>query len=207
MSRCTESNRQTAEAMAGPSSRVDLRAVLPVAALGVVVLVIIFVELCGREDVAPLDGSTAVVQQETATPGPTFTPGPSPTTGPSPTGAPVEVVTGGEDRDTARVQDLTALQEALEQYREENGAYPDTDGNVQTLCVFFDADAGCDLEEVLGPVPQDPLGEPVSNGYWYVSTGRLYVVFAQRESELFPACDEHPEHLRDFDSVLCARGP
>ncbi len=193
--------------MAGPSVRVDLRAVLPVTALGVVVLVIIFVELCGREDVAPLDGSTAVVQQETATPGPTFTPGPSPTAGPSPTGAPVEVVTGGEDRDTARVQDLADLQEALEQYREENGAYPDTDGNVQTLCAFLDADAGCELEQVLSSLPSDPLGDPGSNGYWYASTGQRYVLFAQRESELFPACDEHPEHLRDFDSVLCAQGP
>src|SRR3990170_263165 len=43
----------------GPSIRVDLRAALPVVALAAVVLAIIVVELCGRDDVeAPLVQAT-----------------------------------------------------------------------------------------------------------------------------------------------------
>ena len=194
--------------MASPSVRVDLRAVIPAAALVVVVLVIIFVELCGREDVEPLVGVPTVVPGETATLGPTFTPGPSPTAGPEEPTATEEAPSGGkEERDNVRMEDLAALQTALEQYREEKGAYPSTDGNVQTLCAFLDADAGCDLEEVLSPLPQDPLGDPARNGYWYVATGRRYTIYAQRESDRFPECDEHPDHLKNFDSLLCVQGP
>jgi hypothetical protein len=202
--------------MAGPSVRLDLRAALPIAALGVVVLVIIFVELCGREDVSPVGESTPFVELATATPitpGPTATPGPTFTPGPSPTAAPVtatatrEAPIGGGERDIARVQDLADLQEALEQYREEHGSYPDSGGNIQTLCAFTEFDAGCELEEVLSPLPQDPLGDQVNNGYWYTSIGSRFAVFAQRESEQFEECSEHPDFLRDFDSLLCVQGP
>lgn len=193
--------------MAGPSVRLDLRAALPVAALGVVVLVIIFVELCGREDVEP-----PVVQAPTPS-GPTSTPGPSPTVGPSPTAAPEqptatrEAPSGGEDRDVTRMADLEAIQEALEEYRQENRDYPDTDGNVQTLCAFAEADAGCDLREVLSPLPLDPLGDPASNGYWYASSGSSYTLYAQRESGRFPECEEHPQHLEALESLICIQGP
>lgn len=196
--------------MAGPDTttiRIDLRAALPAAALGLVVLVIIFVELCGREDVQPLASSTPFVEGPTATPAPTFTPGPSPTPVPGAATATQEASLAGSDRDEIRVRDLSAIQQALEQYRQEHDSYPDTGGGIQSLCAFREFDVGCELEEVLSPLPEDPLGNPGLNGYWYKSEASSYVLYAQRESELFPPCDEHPEHLEDFDSVLCVRGP
>ena len=196
--------------MAGqPSVRLDLRAVLPAAALAVVVLVIVFVELCGREDVEPYAQSTPFPEVPTATPAPTFTPGPSPTGGgEEPTATEAQVQPGGEERDTARVLDLDAIRDALEQYRQEQGEYPDSGGNVQTLCVFPEFDKGCELKDVLDPLPIDPLGEPITeNGYWYSGTGDEYAVFAQRESDLFPECPEHPAFLRQFDTILCVQGP
>ena len=194
--------------MATPSTvRLDLRAALPIAALGVVVLVIIFVELCGREDVAPLAQTPLPVESPTPSqPVPTITPGPSPTPAP-PTSTPTPAP-GREDRDQTRQQDLATIQEALEEYREENGSYPDNSGAVQSLCVFSDADAGCELEDVLSSIPNDPLGEPISeNGYWYASDGDTFTVYAQRESDRFDECEEHPDHLGEFDSLLCVQGP
>ena len=195
--------------MAEPSTvRLDLRAVLPIAALGVVVLVIIFVELCGREDVTPLT-QAPLPSVENPTPLPpvlTATPGPSPTPAPptfTPTPSP-----GGEERDLARLQDLATVAEALEEYQEENGSYPDSGGSVQSLCVFDDTDAGCELEDVLSSIPNDPLGEPLAeNGYWYASDGNTFTVYAQRESEQFDECAEHPDHLQGIDSLLCVRRP
>jgi hypothetical protein len=195
--------------MADRSVRLDLRAALPVAALGVVILVIIFVELCGREQVKPLAESTPVPLATATpfTPGPTFTPGPSPTMEPAEATATIEAVTGGRDRDVTRVQDLAAVVQALEQYRGEHGDYPSTAGNIQTLCAFTDVDKGCDLSEVLSPLPEDPLGDAGTNGYWYASNGATYILYAQRESEQFDKCPDHPDHLKDFQSLLCAEGP
>jgi hypothetical protein len=115
---------------------------------------------------------------------------------PTPLAAP-----GGDQRDLTRQQHLEELQLLLEQFRPQEGSYPDTGGAVQTLCAFS-VDAGCALES--GQLlPQEPLGDPSVNGYWYSSDGSRYVLFAQRESEVLPACADHPAHLRDFDSLLC----
>lgn len=188
----------------GPSIiRFDLRAVLPVTALGVVVLVIILVELCGRGNMETLVRSTPV---QLGTPGPTFTPGPSPTPGLTVATATQEVPAGGEQRDVTRVRDLAAIAEALQQYREENGSYPTTEGNIQTLCAFVDLDAGCALEEVLSPLPQDPLGDPVRFGYFYSSTGTAFSLYAKRESDQFPECQELPSHIAELGSLLCTQG-
>ena len=189
--------------------RVDLRAILAVAALGLVVLVIIFVELCGREDVEPLTEGPPITERPTEPPAATNTPGPSPTQGP-PTATPVPEP-GGEERDLIRQGDLQSVQESLEEYRAENGSYPSTENNIQTLCIF-ESDEGCALEEVLQPIPVDPLdppGEPsADNGYWYTSDGDSYTVFAQREGEALPECAaEHPEHLQHIDSLLCVQSP
>ncbi len=195
--------------MAGRSVRIDLRAALPVAALGVVVLVIIFVELCGREEVKPLAQSTPV-EVATATPftpGPTSTPGPSPTIAPEQATATMAALTGDADRDVIRLQDLAKIKEALEVYRDEHGGYPNTQGNIQTLCAFIGADEGCALKEVLDPLPEDPLGDPGTNGYWYASNGATYTLYAVREAEQLEECPEHPDHLKDFPSIMCAQGP
>ena len=187
--------------MAGPTVRLDLRAVLPVAALVAVVLVIIFVELCGREELGPMAQGPS---RATATP---ISPGPSPTPAPAAATATQEALLAGAERDLTRRQDLAAIQQALERYRQERGRYPDTGGNIQTLCAFADVDAGCDLEETLSPLPQDPLGNPGTNGYWYAATGARYTIYARRESERLPACPEHPDHLREIASLLCVQGP
>jgi hypothetical protein len=192
---------------AGPSVRVDLRAALPVVALAVVVLAIIIIELCGRDEVkAP---AALPTPGPTATAGPTFTPGPSPTPGPAtetPTG---EAPPPGDpnQRDAVRAQDLTAIQEALEQSRSNEGEYPNTNNNIQSLCVFEDSDAGCALLDVLDPIPLDPLGDPATNGYWYASDGETYVLYAMREGDQLTECAEHPDHLANIDSLYCVRGP
>jgi hypothetical protein len=189
----------------GSDLRLDLRVALPIVTLGVVVLAIIFVELCGREDVEPR--AQGGVTGPTATLGPTFTPGPSPTLSPlepTPTAAFVE---GGRDRDIVRLADLQSNRDALAVYFDEHGEYPNTEGSIQTLCAFPDIDIGCALEEVLSPLPQDPLGDVTTNGYWYASNGETYTVFAIRESDAFPECLDHPPFLEQFDSVYCLSGP
>lgn len=185
----------------GRATRLDLRAALPIAAFALVILVIIFVELCGREDVQPLaerpDGGP------TPTLGPTFTPGPSPTFAPGVTPDAEATAAGGRDRDVTRVSDLQAIQDAIEQYFDQEGELPSTDGAVQTLCVFEDFDAGCAIKDVLDPLPRDPLDE----GYWYESDGQTYVIYARRETDSLPECDDHPEFLQDYDSLYCLGGP
>ena len=121
--------------------------------------------------------------------GPTATPGP-----------------GAGDRDAVRELDLAVIAQALEQYREQTGAYPDTAGQVQTICVF-EVDVGCELHEVLDPVPLDPLPDATRNGYWYAGTKTEFTVYAQRESDALPECPGHPDHLGAFDSLYCVSGP
>jgi hypothetical protein len=177
---------------------------LPAGIFAFVVLAIIVTELCGREDVQPLAQTPS---GPTATVGPTFTPGPSPTTGPEQETATAEIAFGGENRDRTRETDLAAVAQVLETYREENGEYPTTNNNIQTLCVFEENDSGCALKEVLDPLPLDPLGSPADNGYFYQSDGERFVLYAIRESEVVPECDDHPQHLAGFDSIMCVRGP
>jgi hypothetical protein len=188
--------------MAGRDVQIDLRAALPVAALAVVVLVIIFVELCGREEVKAPEQVSG--DQPTATAGPTFTPGPSPTPGEEPTEQPPG---GAETRDLQRQDDLLTVQAALEGFRADHGNYPSTSGNIQTLCVFEDADVGCGLREFLDPLPGDPLGDPGRYGYYFRSTDNDYTLFAFRESDAVEECPEHPDHLSQLDSVMCIQGP
>jgi hypothetical protein len=189
-----------------PSVRLDLRAILPIAALALVVLVIIFVELCGRQDVKPFVQTTPFPTVPQATPAATFTPGPSPTGGALTTATPPAVQPGAEQRDTQRTQDLAALQAALLQYHDKHGKYPSANGNVQTLCAFPESDAGCKLKEFLDPLPIDPKGEPITeNGYWFRSTDNDFAIFAQREAKAIPECDEHPDFLKQFKSLICVK--
>lgn len=137
---------------------------------------------------------------------PGIPPGGTPTAGPQASATP-PARAGGEERDATRMRDLAALGEALEAYRSKHGSYPDNGGGIQTLCVFREFDVGCELEEVRKPLPEDPLGNPTDNGYFYSSNGRTYTIYARRDSERFPPCDQHPDHLAHLDSLLCARGP
>jgi len=192
----------------GDSVRLDPKAALAIGALALIILIIIFIELCGRDDIEPL------VQQEeqqpglpTATLGPTFTPGPSPTVGPTvPTQSPTPMP-GGRDRDAERVSDLQSLQAALLLYETDNDEFPSNESTLQTLCVFPEFDVGCELLEVLNQLPQDPLDDASTNGYWYESDGDTYSLYGQRESDAFPKCIDHPEFLQEFESLLCFSGP
>ena len=187
----------------GSSVRLDLRTALPILAVAAIVLSVIVIEFCGRTDVKPL---VLVPPGDTATPGETFTPGPSPTPGP-PTETPTLGPPSGDDgRDALRVQNLEQIQVALEQYRQDNGQYPSTSNNIQSLCAFDPQDAGCALREVLDPLPQDPLGNPVENGYFYTSDGETYTLYALREGDQAPECGDHPQHLKDLDSLICISG-
>lgn len=113
---------------------------------------------------------------------------------------------GGDLRDARRVQDFNALQVLLEAYKQRHGAYPDNDGALQTLCVYPE-DTGCALQEIAETLPEDPLGDATTNGYFYASDGATYTIYAQRESSTLPQCDEHPGFLDKFPGVLCVRGP
>jgi hypothetical protein len=197
--------------MAGPGQttiRIDLRAALPVLILGIIILAIIFVELCGRTDIKPLPQGTPFVEGPTSTPGPTSTVGPSPTAPPPDATATEAARVSGSDRDEVRVRDLASIQKALQQYKQKHGSYPSTGDGIQTVCTFEQYDKGCALKDVLNPIPADPLQNPGENGYWLQSTETAYTLFAQRESELFPACDQpKPDHLKSFKTVFCVHGP
>jgi len=183
--------------------QLDLRAIIPAAVLAILVLTIIFVNLRGRKDVQVETQALG----PTPTYGPTFTPGPSPTIAPEQATATVEAGVGGSERDQQRQLDLAAIADALEAYHADLGAYPNSNNNVQTLCVFAGIDAGCVLTDFLNPIPQDPLGDPVNNGYFYQSGGRTFALYALRESDVLPECTNLPQHLAGYDSMLCLRGP
>ena len=196
--------------------RFDPRYTLPAGALAIVILVVIFVQLCGSESTPKVDESV-LNTGATATLGPTFTPGPSPTPGPpsetpgateaAPATVPPDAPGTKEERDVLRQQDLAALQAALQQYQDEHDEYPDSKGGIQTFCVYREIDAGCKLDEFLSQLPQDPLGNPAKNGYHYTSDGSEYTVYAQREADQAPQCAEHPAPLKSFKSLMCVTGP
>ena len=110
------------------------------------------------------------------------------------------------DRDGARIRDLTELQRVLETYALQEGVYPDTGSALQALCAVPQTDAGCALLDV-AELPNDPLGDPSVNGYFYASDGNTYTLYARRESLFFDSCDDHPVPLANFESLLCVRGP
>ena len=125
---------------------------------------------------------------------------------PGPTPTPELPRAARRQRDAIRTQDLEAIGLVIDAYHEAEGSYPDTDDGVQTLCVLQELDVGCALLDE-APLPEDPLGDAAANGYFYTSDGESYVVYAQRESEMFPACEEHPEFLQHFGSLLCVQVP
>jgi hypothetical protein len=197
----------------GGPLRLELRTVLPIALLALVVLAIIIVELCGRDDAGePLAAGTprpTVEQPATETADLTpATAGPSPTARPATaTATPGEAAEGAEERDGTRQFHLAGIADALQTYHDENDEYPSTNGAVQTLCIFEDVDAGCALLDVVDTLPDDPLGRSTENGYWYASDGDSFTVYARRESDAFDECQDHPDFLEDIDSLLCVSGP
>lgn len=116
---------------------------------------------------------------------------PSPTAvGAQPTPRPTLGAPGGPaqagdpaERDTKRRTDLLALLGAADEIKKRDGAYPATNGNVQTLC-NYNVDVGCAFKDVLDPLPFDPSRDPVKNGYWYSSDGKTAKFYASLEAEI-----------------------
>jgi hypothetical protein len=84
-------------------------------------------------------------------------------------------------RDKTRKDDIERIAAALEKYYDKKKEYPSTGGNLQTVCVYKDDDAGCKLEDFIDPIPTDPLGDSTANGYWYASDGKAYTLIAAME--------------------------
>jgi hypothetical protein len=112
-------------------------------------------------------------------------------------------------RDAERRDDLLTLAGAAAEVRDEEGSYPTTGGNVQTLCAYEQLDQGCAFREVLSPLPLDPLGDPVRNGYWYSSDGETARFYASLEIEGTDAerCVTSDVELGKKNFVLCIQVP
>ncbi len=138
-----------------------------------------------------------------------------PTLPPLPTATPFVTPTlssgaDAQERDALRVREMSLLQIALAAYFDRFGEYPNTQGQTQSLCVFEELDKGCELKRVLDEgqeeLLQDPLGDPLANGYWYVSDGGTYTIWMLRESEGSSsefACSEASPFLLDKGALFC----
>jgi hypothetical protein len=140
----------------------------------------------GQTDNAVNATATATAAEPTSRPAATATPVPDPVT-----------------FDFARALDLLKVGQTLEAYFDENGAYPESGGEVVTLCEQT-GDPGCVLTTIVVDVPFDDGEEP----YWYVSDGATFTLIARAAltQEDTSACpDELPDALAALP-VMCASG-
>lgn len=180
--------------------------------LGAIVLAIVFTDLAtgGDTESPPALGASIEVTPGTRT---VIVPTLAPIETPTPMLAATATPSSAADalaRDEQRLQDLEQLRDALEEYRDRFDDYPTTDNNVQTMCAYKDLDKGCDLEKVLDDgadsILEDPLGEPVANGYWYASDGESYTIWMLREgpgNAGDPICPESNPHLKEKGPLFC----
>ena len=188
--------------------RLRWNVLIPVGLLALATMGLIWLAVAssGEAEPPPLMGSVGTPVRGTfvpPTPTPTGqrpTPRPRPTLGPQVPGTP-------EERDGQRQQDLLKLVAAITAYNEDQGAYPTTGGNIQTLCVYQELDAGCALGEYYDgeELPSDPLGEAAINGYWYQSDGetsaKVYVSFEQDIDQ--PRCETDYVEFEDLPNLVC----
>jgi len=134
---------------------------------------------------------------------------PQPTS--TPTAAPTSVPGGvATVRDETRWGDLMKIFVALEQYREEEGEYPSNGGAIQTMCTYQEFDAGCKLKDFLDPLPEDPLGDPAKNGYWYSSDGKTFTIIAGMDSPANATpekCEQRFAEHTAKTNLYCVTGP
>ncbi len=126
---------------------------------------------------------------------------------PTPTIVPTATpdVVAGVRRDEQRVADFVTLKTVVDEYYARNNAYPPA-ANIQSLCVYS-FDSGCLLQEVLNPLPSDPLN---GRRYFYHSDGStFYYLVAYFEGPPPPSdCPENlPEDIGDKDQLYCVGGP
>jgi hypothetical protein len=183
----------------------------PVALIAAALVVIVSLDIRhgGEADPGELLGAIGTPIRGTFV-APTATPpGAGATPRPRPTFAGVLQGTA-QDRDAKRRGDLLILLEAAKAWKEREGAYISTDGNLQTLCGYRDIDKGCGYKEILGKdVPEDPMGSPAQNGYWYQSDGQSLVLYAALEQEITEAerCRTENVDLKEKSSLVCLRFP
>jgi ABC-type transport system substrate-binding protein len=105
--------------------------------------------------------------------------------------------------DFARALDLLAVREALSAYDVEHGAFPDSSGEIGTLCAQAN-DPGCALIEFNSGLK---FGDGESS-YWYASDGSTYTLIARAEMEQ-PDGQSCPSELPDALTnvpVMCMTG-
>lgn len=184
--------------------------IAPVGLLAIALLAVAWLDISTGGDAKPdpLVGAIGTPVRGTLVV-PTSTPiGARATPKPRPT---VAGVTGSAaERDSKRFADVLSLISALNQYKDREGAYPSTENNLQTLCAFKDLDQGCKLKDVLGhDAPEDPLGDPIHNGYWYQSDGTAAKVYTSLESDIPDdrRCPTDNPDLQTKPSLICVNAP
>jgi hypothetical protein len=185
--------------------------IAPVALLGAVVLLVLWLDLAtgGEAKPPPLIGAVGTPVRGTFVPPTPTPPGAGPTAQPRPTIA-GSVAGTPDERDGERRAHVLILFDALRQFEEREGAYPSTNNNIQSLCVYREVDAGCQLREVLGgELPQDPLGEAAVNGYWYQSDGNVAKVYVSLEGDIDDSerCDTDYVDFRNKPNMICPSFP
>jgi hypothetical protein len=114
--------------------------------------------------------------------------------------------------DLGRGIDAYKITQASFRYYQDHQSYPFGAPGVHTLCADKAADAGCKFEPYLGPVPMDPRGNSVANGYWYQSDGLSYTLYMSMESgeglDDSSCPSPRPKELADIAHLYCANvGP
>ena len=186
----------------------------PIAAVLVVIVVALAMDLIFggpskpevNNSAPPPDVLRATIAAAPHSPTP-YAPPPTKTPTPGPTAVPGVVAA---ERDQTRLLALATIAAALEQYRQKEGEYPSTGGNIQTLCTYKDVDAGCKLGEMLNAIPGDPLGDSVQNGYWYSSDGKSFVIIAGMDepSNATPTkCEQRFAQHTKKANLCCLTGP
>jgi len=201
--------------MSEPSLLEQLRSwkwniIAPVGLLTVALIAVAWFDLTssGSAEPPPLLGEVGTPVRGTFTPPTATAVGARPTPKARPT---VAGATGtAADRDHQRQVDLLTMLDGFNKLKARDGSYPTTNGNIQTLCAFKDLDIGCALKDVLpnGP-PQDPLGDPVQNGYWYSSDGNSLKLYASMEGDV-PSeqrCETDNVDLKTKPNLVCLSAP
>lgn len=183
----------------------------PIALLAAVLLALVWLDVTtgGDAEPPPLIGKLGTPVRGTFV-APTAAPaGFEPTPRPRPTVA--GTVTGTrEERDARRRSDILILINGFQQIREDEGTFPSTGGNIQSLCIYKDDDQGCKLEDVIGAAPpSDPLGDPGQNGYWYQSDGESAKIYISFEADIPDGerCDTDYIDFEDHQNMICPAIP
>ena len=184
--------------------------IAPLALLTVALAAVVGFDLAhtGEAKPPPLVGAIGSPIRGTLVP-PTATPkGLQPTVAPRAT-VPAGVGGTPAERDVARRKGLLTAIGGFLQLKARDGSFPTTNAHIQTLCAYKDLDVGCKLQQVLGEVPSDPLGNPLENGYWYESDGAHVKLYAALEQDIPDGekCPTDNVDLKKKPNLICVTAP